>query len=134
MEFEIHPNLAKKAVIADLPLCRVLLQDESSYTWIILVPRRQGIRHLIDLTPSDQLQLLEEMNRSQHILMELFNPEQLNVAALGNKTPQLHIHVIGRHSKDPAWPNTVWDHSHPIPYNPMEKEIVLNSLKKAFYN
>lgn len=110
MTFELHPNLVKKIFIADLPLCRILLEDEKHYPWIFLVPRRPNISRIMDLSPEDQLQLIQELDIVQKIMWDEFEPAQLNVAAIGNKTPQLHIHVIARYADDPAWPNTVWDH------------------------
>jgi len=110
MIFELHPNLQKKIFIVDLPLCRVLLEDEIHYPWLLLVPRKPNLSCLIDLSSADQLQLIKELDGVQRVVWEEFQPTQLNVAALGNKTPQLHIHVIARDANDPAWPNTVWDH------------------------
>ena len=110
MIFDLHPNLVKKIFIVDFPLCRVLLEDERNYPWLFLVPRRPNISRLMDLSGADQLQLIKELDYVQKIMWEEFRPTQLNVAAIGNKTPQLHIHVIARNTNDPAWPNTVWDH------------------------
>ena len=110
MQFKLHPNLETKICIGDLPLCRILLENEKHYPWILLVPRKPNLTKMIDLPLSDQLTLIKELDLAQRILWEEFKPLQLNVAAIGNKTPQLHIHVIARYSHDPAWPNTVWDH------------------------
>lgn len=132
MPFELHPNLTSKSFIIDLPLCRVLLEDERHYPWIFLVPRREGLSKLMDLLPDDQLQLMHELNWAQQVMWENFHPTQLNVAAIGNKTPQLHIHVIARHTTDPAWPGTVWDHPVRASYQPERKEQVIQILVKAF--
>lgn len=110
MVFALHPNLEKKTFITDLPLCRALLEDDQHYPWLFLVPRRRGVSRIMDLSQHDQLQLIKELDFVQKIMWEEFQPTQLNVAAIGNKTPQLHIHVIARYENDPAWPNTVWDH------------------------
>lgn len=110
MDFEIHENFVSKIFLADLPLCRVLLENERHYPWILLVPRRPNKLKMMDLSLEDQRQLLGEMDLVQKILWNEFSPSQLNVAAIGNKTPQLHIHVIARFKDDPAWPGTVWDH------------------------
>lgn len=132
MNFELHVNLLSKALIADLPLCRVLLEDEAHYPWLLLVPRRPNMSRIMDLASSDQLQLLQELDLAQNILWELFQPEQLNVAAIGNKTPQLHIHVIARQSSDPAWPHTVWDHPARIPYSLPQKTALIEQLQVKF--
>ncbi len=110
MEFTLHTNLQKKLFVADLPLCRVLLEDDRHYPWLFLVPRRANISRIMDLAPQDQLQLLQELDFAQKVMWEQFQPTQINVAAIGNKTPQLHVHVIARYENDPAWPHTIWDH------------------------
>ncbi|MES2200500.1 MAG: HIT family protein [Chlamydiota bacterium] len=110
MTFVLHPNLNKKIFITDLELCHVLLEDEKNYPWLFLVPRRPNMSRIMDLSALDQLQLIKELDFVQRVMWEEFKPTQLNVAAIGNKTPQLHIHVIARYEEDPAWPNTVWDH------------------------
>jgi len=129
MTFDLHTSLAKKIFIADLPLCRVLLENEKHYPWLFLVPRRPNISRMIDLSPLDQLQLIKELDCVQKILWEEFQPTQLNVAAIGNKTPQLHIHVIARYADDPAWPNTVWDHPTRSPYDESLKHSRTERLK-----
>ena len=110
MTFSLHPNLEKKIFLIDLPLCRVLLEDEKHYPWLFLVPRLEKVSKIIDLSLADQIQLTQELDLVQKIVWEEFQPDQINVAAIGNKTPQLHIHVIARYKSDPAWPGTIWDH------------------------
>lgn len=129
MIFELHPNLTKKIFIADLPLCRVLLEDEKHYPWLFLVPRRPSISRIMDLSQADQLQLIKELDIVQKIMWEEFNPTQLNVAAIGNKTPQLHVHVITRNATDPAWPGTVWDHPIREPYEESQKISIIEQLQ-----
>jgi diadenosine tetraphosphate (Ap4A) HIT family hydrolase len=132
MLFECHPNLSKKDFICDLPLCRVLLEDDRHYPWILLVPRQNNIARMMDLTFTDQVQCLKELDWAQKILWNHFEVIQLNVAAIGNKTPQLHIHVLGRTVDDPAWPGTVWDHPIHAPYTLHDKEVIIQTLKNAF--
>ena len=134
MTFELHPNFRGKAFVIDLPLCRVLLEDESHYPWVILVPRRMNCSRIMDLRKEDQLQLLQELDWAQRILWENFQPKQLNVAALGNKTPQLHVHVLARRENDPAWPQTVWDHPDRAPYSSEQKNEMIRLLVAAFEN
>jgi diadenosine tetraphosphate (Ap4A) HIT family hydrolase len=110
MTFELHPHLKKKSWIVDLPLSTILMEDNANYPWLFVVPRKSGAQRIIDLTEEEQIQLTKELNLVQNILWKEFTPTQLNVAAIGNKTPQLHVHVICRFEHDPAWPNTVWDH------------------------
>lgn len=129
MKFNLHPNLEKKLFITDLPLCKVLLEDEKHYPWLILVPTVSGVSKMMDLSFDQQVQLLKELDFVQKIVWENFSPKQINVAALGNKTPQLHIHVIARYENDPAWPNTVFDHPIRKSYGVMEKKSMVEKLK-----
>lgn len=129
MSFELHPNLLKKIFITDFPLCSVLLEDERNYPWLLLVPRKMGASRLIDLSSEEQLQLMKELHFVQNVLWEEFKPAQLNVAAIGNKTPQLHVHVIARNTDDPAWPGTVWDHPVRKRYDDEEQKSQLQRLK-----
>lgn len=129
MTFALHPNLEKKIFVADLPLCRVLLEDEKHYPWLFLVPRQPNIARTIDLSPEDQLQLMKEIDFVQKVMWEEFRPANLNVAAIGNKTPQLHVHIIARYTDDPAWPGTVWDHSVRSPYDENEKLLMTQRMQ-----
>lgn len=132
MTFILHPKLETKPLVTDLPLCKVLLQDEKHYPWLLLVPKRANASRLIDLCKADQGQLMEELELAQKVIWSLFVPAQLNVATIGNKVEQLHVHVIGRFKQDPAWPATVWDHPVRCSYSEQEKEAVLKQLKNTF--
>lgn len=129
MSFELHPNLAKKIFLADFPLCKVLLEDERNYPWLLLVPKRANVKSLIDLSIDEQIELMKELNFVQNLLWQDYKPTQVNVAAIGNKTPQLHVHVIARFAGDPAWPGTVWDHPIRTPYSAEEKIAVIGKMK-----
>lgn len=131
-EWFLHPNLETKLFITDLPLCRVLLEDEAHYPWIFLVPRRINIARIMDLSSEDQGQLVLEVDFAQKILWNSFSLTQINVAAIGNKTPQLHLHIIGRKEGDPAWPNTVWDHPIKKKYADEQREEILKRLQVEF--
>lgn len=107
--FGLHPQLAQDThVVTDLPLCRVLLMNEARYPWFILVPRRAGIREIHELEAADRQQLWAESDQLSRALMALFQPDKLNIAALGNMVPQLHIHHLARFQTDAAWPAPVW--------------------------
>ncbi len=123
--FELHPQLsADTIVIGDLPLCRLLLVNDSQYPWLILVPRRVDIQENYQLDEPDRQQLLIESNTLSLLLMNHFDGDKLNVAALGNMVPQLHIHHIVRFKTDPAWPQPVWGVSPNLPY----EEVILGTL------
>ncbi|HET8899785.1 MAG TPA: HIT family protein [Rhodanobacteraceae bacterium] len=107
--FALDPRLAADThAVADLPLCRLLLMNDTRWPWLILVPRLAGARELIDLGHAAQQGLLQEIDAVSRALRELYAPHKLNVAALGNVVEQLHVHVIARYRDDPAWPAPVW--------------------------
>ena len=107
--FELHPRLAQDTLtVGDFPLCRLLLMNDANYPWFILVPRRAEIREIFELEQRDQQQLLVESSQLSRVLNKLFQADKLNIAALGNMVPQLHIHHIVRYQADQAWPNPVW--------------------------
>lgn len=107
--FELHTQLAKDCVVlGDLQLCRVLLMNDSQYPWLILVPQREEIAELFQLTRIDRQQLFEECSEVAGALAGHFRADKMNVAALGNVVPQLHVHVIARQRDDAAWPRPVW--------------------------
>ena len=115
--FDLHPRLAADtALVAKLALCRVLLMNDARFPWLIMVPERAGIREIHRLEPADRAQLIEEVAAVAAALEKLTGAEKMNVAALGNQVPQLHVHVIARFAADPAWPNPVWVKPGPVPY------------------
>ena len=102
--------------LADWPLCRVFLYNDSRYQWGLLVPRRPGAVEMCDLSSEDQQQLMAEIVQLSNLIRPLPGVEKLNVGNLGNMVTQLHVHVIGRFKGDPAWPGPVWGHSAPVPW------------------
>jgi diadenosine tetraphosphate (Ap4A) HIT family hydrolase len=103
--------------IGDFPLCRLLLSNDSSYPWFILVPRRDDISELFQLDVADQQQLWQETTALAELLKDLFDADKLNVATLGNVVSQLHMHVIVRKRDDAAWPAPVWGKHPAKPYS-----------------
>ena len=94
--------------VCDLPLCRVLLLKDANYPWLVLVPQVADCKEIIDLSESQQSLLWQESAKVSRVLQELFKPDKLNVAALGNMVSQLHIHHIVRYRNDVSWPKPVW--------------------------
>lgn len=120
--FDLHPQLAKDCTpLGRLALCRLLLMDDASYPWFILVPERVGMREVHDLDDADRHLLWDESSLLSRALYHAFKPDKLNIAALGNQIPQLHIHHIVRYTHDSAWPNPVWGHVARKPYFDAEK-------------
>jgi len=116
-DFALDPRLsANTRPVGDLALCSVLLLDDSRFPWFLLVPRRPGIVELTDLSDEDALQAMREIRIATRVMAALSQPDKVNVGALGNMVPQLHIHVIGRFRSDPAWPGPAWSHGTRAPY------------------
>lgn len=121
--FSLHERLAADChLVGDLPLCRVLLLDDRRYAWVILVPRREAIREIHELDGSDREALMAESCALGEFMLDGFPGDKLNVAALGNLVPQLHLHHVVRHAGDPAWPGPVWGHSAAQAYSPDERD------------
>ena len=130
--FALDPRIvADTHAVIELPLSRVLLTDDMRFPWLILVPRIAGLRELTELPRDDQHALLDEINRAAHVLHAIANPDKLNIAALGNVVPQLHVHVVARFVGDAAWPRPVWGVGERVPYTDDERTRVVNLLRAA---
>jgi diadenosine tetraphosphate (Ap4A) HIT family hydrolase len=123
--------IADTHAIGELPLSQLLLMDDARFPWLILVPRIAGARELIDLDERDQQSLLAEINLVGRALETLLNPNKLNVAALGNVVPQLHVHVIARFTGDAAWPQPVWGRGERLAYAETELAARIAQLRTA---
>jgi diadenosine tetraphosphate (Ap4A) HIT family hydrolase len=110
--------------LGQFPLSLLLLMNDTTYPWLILVPHRTGIREIFELTPDDQLQLLRESSHLAETLAKIFCPDKLNIAALGNVVPQLHLHHVVRFRNDPAWPAPVWGKAPAVPYRPEQVDTL----------
>jgi len=114
----LHPRLAADCIrLGRFELCHLLLMNDSSYPWFILVPDRDNVREIIDLGPADRQQLLDESCRLSEFLVHAFHPDKLNVAAIGNLVPQLHLHHVVRFESDRAWPAPVWGRFPAVAYS-----------------
>ena len=108
-EFELHQQLRADSLrVGELALCELRLMNDSRFCWCVLIPRLPGLVELHDLPARHRTTLFEEIEQVSDYLLQQTRSEKINVASLGNQVPQLHVHVIGRHSGDPAWPNPVW--------------------------
>ncbi len=116
--YQLHERLQADTIALGVSsLCDILLMNDKTWPWLVLVPRRPGTRETYELADTDQLQLMRESAVLGQGLMEHFGGDKLNVAALGNLVPQLHIHHIVRFQGDPAWPAPVWGKQPAIPYD-----------------
>ncbi len=120
--FLLHPRLESDCIfLGDLPLSRLLLMNDSRYPWCILVPRREDLLEVYELEHEEQAQLWQESAVLGKAMMSAFGGDKLNLAALGNLVPQLHLHHIVRYRDDAAWPGPVWGVGAPAAYE--EKQL-----------
>ncbi len=115
------------------PLCHLLLSRDANYPWCILVPDRDGVSEIHRLTDADQQQLLRESSQLARVLEIACAPDKLNIAALGNIVPQLHLHHIARYRNDPAWPAPVWGRVAPRPYSEQQLTALLERLGRELH-
>lgn len=136
-DFKLDPAFVATAhEVADLPLCEVRLHDDARYPWLVLIPRRPGLREIADLETGDRVQLMEEIvlagTAVRAVGATLGLPvDKLNVGALGNVTAQLHVHVVGRRGNDPAWPGPVWGHSPAAAYTTEDLAAAMAAARDA---
>ena len=132
--WSLHPQLARDTiVVGDLALSRLLVVNDANWPWLLLVPRRQGASEIIDLDEVERAQLMTEIARVAHALKEVTACDKLNVAALGNVVPQLHVHVIARRSGDVGWPKPIWGAAPPLPHDPRELDRFVTAIKRTVW-
>lgn len=130
--FILHHQLMDDTIfLGDLPLCSVLLMNNSLFPWVILVPKVANASEIIDLEQGARLVLMEETASISKAMQETYWPDKLNVAALGNVVPQLHVHVIARFKTDDVWPSPVWGHGSK-PYSEQGQLEVVEILRREF--
>jgi diadenosine tetraphosphate (Ap4A) HIT family hydrolase len=130
--WSLHPQLAHDtAPVGDLALVRVLAMNDANYPWVILVPRRGGVVEIIDLDQAERGRLMAEIAQVCAALKQLTGCDKLNVAAIGNVVPQLHVHVVARRTDDPAWPKPVWGAAPARPYPAGELDVFVAALRRA---
>ena len=129
MSFKLDKRLQQDCIhLTDLTLCRVLLMNDARYPWFILVPTVDSLRELMELSDEQAGEYWRESNLLQRFLKDHLKAEKINVAALGNMVPQLHIHHIARFQSDDAWPAPVWGKLPAISY----EENAVAELKEQF--
>ena len=130
--WHLHPQLSEDThPVAHFPLCDLQLMDDANHPWLILVPRVENAVEWVDLDERQQIELTREISRASRALQAVFQPHKINVAALGNMVPQLHVHVIARFREDIAWPRPVWGMATAQPYSPEELVRRIERLRSA---
>ncbi len=117
MIFQLNPRLEQDCIaIGRFDLCRLLIMNDSQYPWFILVPERADVQEIYQLSKAERELLTEESSYLAEHLAALYNADKMNIAAIGNLVPQLHIHHIVRYRRDIAWPAPVWGKFAAKPY------------------
>ncbi|MDC0661991.1 HIT domain-containing protein [Marinobacter sp. SS21] len=129
-DFRLHEQLSADTItLGTSALCDIRLMNDATWPWVLLVPRRLGVREIYELGAADQAQLWRESSALGEGMMRVFGGDKLNVAALGNMVPQLHLHHIVRYVGDPAWPAPVWGKQPAVPYEARALERRLQDLE-----
>jgi len=116
--FKLHPQLVNDCFeLAEFPLCKLLLCNDCTYPWFILVPKINDMSEIYQLNWQQQQQLLNESSLLSELLMQVFNGDKMNIAALGNVVEQLHIHHVVRFKTDVSWPKPIWGQQPLTPYS-----------------
>jgi diadenosine tetraphosphate (Ap4A) HIT family hydrolase len=133
MSFQLDERLAVDTLpVLSLGLCALRLMNDSRWPWLILVPQRPDICELYELTPLDQAMLTFETTLVSEALAKITRCHKLNVAAIGNVVPQLHVHLVARNIDDPNWPRPVWGFGGKVPYNDDSAGEFIDRLRAAF--
>jgi len=132
MVFQLHPRLQKDSIkIAEFELSELRLINDSQYPWMILVPKKTDITEIYQLSDANQQRLQQESSLLAKTMAELYQADKMNVAAIGNMVPQLHIHHIVRYKTDIAWPAPVWGKFDAVPYTEQQIGQISSQLKNA---
>jgi diadenosine tetraphosphate (Ap4A) HIT family hydrolase len=132
MTFNLHPQLERDCItIGRLTLCRLLLMNDKQFPWFILVPEIEGITEIFQLDKQQQGLLIEESSFLAEQLNTLYKADKINIAAIGNLVPQLHVHHVVRYRSDKAWPVPVWGKFTTIPYSEQELADIKNLMTDA---
>ena len=131
--FTLHDQLRRDTfAVCRMKLCLVQLMNDSQYPWLILVPAVENVTEIADLNEKQRKLLINEIAQAQRVLQHVFEPHKLNVGALGNMVPQLHVHVAARFREDPAWPAPIWGKLPAKPYDEAALRATIAKLQNAF--
>lgn len=128
--FELDAVLARDSIwVGDLPLSQLRLINNRNLPWFILVPKREGVEEIHHLEPQERMELMAESCLLAETMQDIFSPDKLNVAAIGNKVRQLHLHHVARFEGDVCWPEPVWGRIAAGPYGDKELADILLKVK-----
>ncbi|GHB78657.1 hypothetical protein GCM10008107_30160 [Psychrosphaera saromensis] len=127
--FKLDPRIEKDSIfIKDLPLCQIRLQNDSRYPWLVLLPSRNDLTEVYELTEEDQELLIKESSLVSKALALTTNCKKVNVANLGNVVSQLHWHVVARFEQDLTWPGPIWGIGTSVPWGDQKRAEFIDSF------
>lgn len=130
--FQLHPRLQQDCFsVGQFTLSRILMMNDNQYPWFILVPQRKGIKEIYELSQSDRQLLMDESCLLAKTMVELYRPDKLNIAAIGNLVPQLHLHHVARYQTDIAWPGPIWGKFPVSTYAGQTAELQIARLRES---
>lgn len=131
MIFQLHPSLKKDCfLLGRFSLSQVLLMNDSQFPWFILVPERSDVSEIYQLSQAERMLLQEESCFLAQALADLYQADKMNIAAIGNIVPQLHIHHVVRYVTDPVWPAPIWGKLAAVPYDDNEKQKTIAKVRE----
>ncbi len=134
-QFSLDPQIERDTYfIGDLALSRVVLMNDCRYPWLILVPRVRGVKEIFELSAEDQVRLIQESSYLASKMSQLFIPKKMNIAAIGNKVSQLHIHHVARSEVDAVWPEPVWGRGSALRYSEESLNHRISLLRCALFD
>ena len=129
--FQLHPRLMEDCItIGRFDLCQLLMMNDSQYPWFILVPEKAAITEIYQLSKADQHTLTQESSYLAENLATLYNADKMNIAAIGNLVPQLHLHHVVRYQVDKTWPAPIWGKFAAVPYTQQQMTDNIDRVKK----
>jgi len=134
LNFQLHPRLEQDCfTVGQFALSQLLMMNDCQYPWFILVPRRADITEIYRLAEADRQMLLAESCLLAEKLEEIYRPDKLNVATIGNLVPQLHMHHVARYRSDKAWPAPIWGKLPAQPYDRQKANLQIARLREALH-
>ena len=129
--FQLHPRLKEDCIaVGRFDLCQLLLMNDCQYPWFILVPEKAGLTEIYQLGKAERQLLTEESSYLAENLAALYQADKMNIAAIGNLVPQLHIHHVVRYQTDKAWPAPIWGKFTAVPYTQQHMTAMLAQVKQ----
>jgi diadenosine tetraphosphate (Ap4A) HIT family hydrolase len=130
--FTLHPQLqADSFLVGNLALSQLLMMNDNQYPWFVLVPRRHDVSEIYQLDTEDRSLLMAESCMLAEALQNIYSPDKLNIAAIGNLVPQLHIHHVVRYRTDKAWPAPIWGQYPPVAMTAEQAESLMSEIKMS---